>query len=168
MSDSVLERRVRVVVAAFGDSERGRVWRERLGAAPYRIATETLIDALALGLGRDFEDLDAQGVAELLSLHLPGRLGDRETWAGDLPDLLEDFLSLAAEETGLSPRTWEWISAVGEARGDFEAALADAGRPRFAGRPAEPDRRPGRKIGRNEPCPCGSGKKYKSCCQRLL
>ncbi len=25
-------------------------------------------------------------------------------------------------------------------------------------------RRQGRKIGRNEPCPCGSGKKYKKCC----
>jgi len=23
-----------------------------------------------------------------------------------------------------------------------------------------------RKIGRNEPCPCGSGKKYKICCGR--
>ena len=27
-----------------------------------------------------------------------------------------------------------------------------------------PYRREGRKIGRNEPCPCGSGKKYKNCC----
>jgi len=26
-----------------------------------------------------------------------------------------------------------------------------------------PFRRPGRKVGRNEPCPCGSGKKYKQC-----
>ncbi|MBE6344942.1 MAG: YchJ family protein [Spirochaetaceae bacterium] len=26
--------------------------------------------------------------------------------------------------------------------------------------------REGRKIGRNEPCPCGSGKKYKACCGR--
>jgi preprotein translocase subunit SecA len=24
--------------------------------------------------------------------------------------------------------------------------------------------RPGHKIGRNDPCPCGSGKKYKKCC----
>ncbi len=31
------------------------------------------------------------------------------------------------------------------------------------GKPA-PIRREGRKIGRNEPCPCGSGKKYKKCC----
>jgi SWIM/SEC-C metal-binding protein len=23
-----------------------------------------------------------------------------------------------------------------------------------------------KKIGRNEPCPCGSGKKYKKCCGR--
>jgi SEC-C motif-containing protein len=26
--------------------------------------------------------------------------------------------------------------------------------------------RPGPKVGRNDPCPCGSGKKYKKCCGR--
>ena len=30
-------------------------------------------------------------------------------------------------------------------------------------RPA-PAKRQGEKIGRNDPCPCGSGKKYKRCC----
>ena len=30
--------------------------------------------------------------------------------------------------------------------------------------PTDPVRRTERKIGRNEPCPCGSGKKYKKCC----
>ncbi len=25
-------------------------------------------------------------------------------------------------------------------------------------------RRTGQKVGRNDPCPCGSGKKYKKCC----
>ena len=24
----------------------------------------------------------------------------------------------------------------------------------------------GRKVGRNDPCPCGSGRKYKLCCER--
>ena len=28
----------------------------------------------------------------------------------------------------------------------------------------ETDRRIGKKVGRNAPCPCGSGKKYKKCC----
>jgi preprotein translocase subunit SecA len=29
---------------------------------------------------------------------------------------------------------------------------------------AQPEKREGEKIGRNAPCPCGSGKKYKKCC----
>ncbi len=32
--------------------------------------------------------------------------------------------------------------------------------------PRQPYRRKGKKIGRNDPCPCGSGKKYKKCCGR--
>lgn len=32
--------------------------------------------------------------------------------------------------------------------------------------PAEPVRRRSLKVGRNDPCPCGSGKKYKVCCGR--
>ncbi|MDR1204861.1 MAG: DnaJ domain-containing protein [Peptococcaceae bacterium] len=32
--------------------------------------------------------------------------------------------------------------------------------------PAEPIRRIGPKVGRNDPCPCGSGKKFKKCCGR--
>ncbi len=33
--------------------------------------------------------------------------------------------------------------------------------------PREPIKREGDKIGRNAPCPCGSGKKYKKCCGKL-
>jgi uncharacterized protein YecA (UPF0149 family) len=29
-----------------------------------------------------------------------------------------------------------------------------------------PRKREGKKVGRNDPCPCGSGKKYKNCCGR--
>ncbi len=51
------------------------------------------------------------------------------------------------------------------------AAPALAGAQQEAAAPAaaaaEPFVRPGRKIGRNEPCPCGSGKKYKQCHGRL-
>ncbi len=30
--------------------------------------------------------------------------------------------------------------------------------------PVDPRVEFGRKVGRNEPCPCGSGKKFKRCC----
>ena len=31
---------------------------------------------------------------------------------------------------------------------------------------SEPIRNRSEKVGRNDPCPCGSGKKYKNCCMR--
>jgi preprotein translocase subunit SecA len=33
--------------------------------------------------------------------------------------------------------------------------------------PAQPMTRMEPKVGRNDPCPCGSGKKYKQCCGAL-
>jgi len=42
---------------------------------------------------------------------------------------------------------------------DFDEALANAGDPS----PAQPFAREYTKVGRNDPCPCGSGKKYKQC-----
>jgi len=34
----------------------------------------------------------------------------------------------------------------------------------YAEPPMQPVRNPLRDVGRNDPCPCGSGKKYKKCC----
>ena len=42
---------------------------------------------------------------------------------------------------------------------DYEQALAEAA----TERQDQPFVRPGQKVGRNDPCPCGSGKKYKHC-----
>ncbi len=50
-------------------------------------------------------------------------------------------------------------SALGGGGGGGEAAPA--------AQPQTPFVRDGRKVGRNEPCPCGSGKKYKQCHGRL-
>jgi hypothetical protein len=58
---------------------------------------------------------------------------------------------------------WARFGKVGSSRRAEElAAPASAGDPDDDG-PVEPYRAPV-KVGRNEPCPCGSGKKYKKCC----
>jgi preprotein translocase subunit SecA len=49
-------------------------------------------------------------------------------------------------------------SSLTQSGGGAQAAAADT---------QEPFVRDGRKVGRNEPCPCGSGKKYKQCHGRL-
>ena len=66
----------------------------------------------------------------------------------EIPDDIEDLLDA---EAALIPRMILILRKLARIR---EAA----------GRPAPPVRR--NKIGRNDPCPCGSGKKYKRCCAR--
>lgn len=47
---------------------------------------------------------------------------------------------------------------------DYDEALAnEEGEPEPSPAPAQPVVRDGVKVGRNDPCPCGSGKKYKQC-----
>ncbi|MDD7674674.1 MAG: SEC-C metal-binding domain-containing protein, partial [Oscillospiraceae bacterium] len=45
-----------------------------------------------------------------------------------------------------------------------ETGAAGAGGPAQVKK--EPVRNKARKIGPNDPCPCGSGKKYKKCCMQ--
>jgi preprotein translocase subunit SecA len=52
-------------------------------------------------------------------------------------------------------------SSAGSFREPEQAAANSAGEPKHA---AKVPIRIGQKVGRNEPCPCGSGKKFKKCC----
>jgi len=47
----------------------------------------------------------------------------------------------------------------GEAKSVFASAISSTGVPVMA----KPRDDSGHKVGRNDPCPCGSGKKYKKC-----
>jgi preprotein translocase subunit SecA len=51
-------------------------------------------------------------------------------------------------------------SSQAEPEGDVAVAERPQERP-------QPFVRPGQKVGRNDPCPCGSGRKYKQCHGKL-
>jgi len=74
-------------------------------------------------------------------------------------------LELREEEAGAGLSRWSRQSFQHSEMSSFdrdrEAAKAAAAGPDAH---KEPFRRTGRRVGRNEPCPCGSGKKYKKCC----
>ena len=53
-----------------------------------------------------------------------------------------------------------------EAMSDFFDSLSDKELKRLVNGSNEPYVNPNKNIGRNDPCPCGSGKKYKKCCGR--
>ena len=61
--------------------------------------------------------------------------------------------------------------AEGSAPAQRQAARLNArlnARPQASQGPAQQPVKVAKKIGRNDPCPCGSGKKYKNCCGRNL
>jgi preprotein translocase subunit SecA len=68
------------------------------------------------------------------------------------------------EEQRRVAQAMEFKHAEASALGQGQAAGAG---PAAAPPPAEPFVREGRKVGRNELCPCGSGKKYKQCHGKL-
>lgn len=51
------------------------------------------------------------------------------------------------------------FETVGITNGDIQKVLEE-----IRDEKVDPHKLEGPKIGRNEPCPCGSGKKYKKCC----
>lgn len=79
------------------------------------------------------------------------------------PDIRERLLAVVAE---LVPLIYDYFTPqrdrAAAAFGGAAADLSDRWLDRW--HQLAPYRREGPKIGRNEPCPCGSGKKYKRCC----
>lgn len=74
----------------------------------------------------------------------------------EVPELFGAFLENLEDQGRLSGG--HMLAAYARALG--KAFLQNAG-----GKPS-PFLNPGSKLGRNDPCPCGSGLKYKKCCQR--
>lgn len=77
-----------------------------------------------------------------------------ESIRGRVPALCGAFLGYLESEGRLSG---------GRLLGAFVRALGPTYEEAASGKP-KPIVRPGSKLNRNDPCPCGSGKKYKKCC----
>jgi hypothetical protein len=75
---------------------------------------------------------------------------------GHVPALCGDSLAFLESEGRLSD---------GRVLGAYVRALRSAFDEAASGK-SKPIVNPGSKLGRNDPCPCGSGKKYKKCCMR--
>ena len=73
--------------------------------------------------------------------------------------LIELIYSVAGE---LQDVNWTWVELAGISSGELPKLRSEAEALRQKRISTSKTER--RKIGRNEPCPCGSGKKYKKCC----
>jgi preprotein translocase subunit SecA len=92
----------------------------------------------------------------------------------NLQDKVSDSVFRMEQEEGFQESVWSIGAATHE---QAQSVLAQAGSIQDQQQQAiansqrgekkiEPIRNRTEKVGRNEPCPCGSGKKYKNCCMR--
>ena len=77
----------------------------------------------------------------------------------------EDTQAAEAERAAAQARSMQFQHASSDALANDESA--EQASSQRAGRERQPFVREQRKVGRNEPCPCGSGKKFKACHGRL-
>ena len=98
----------------------------------------------------DVEVVDVKSalMGSVAKLNLPASV------KGDVPALCGAFLADLEMQGRLGG---------GRVLGAYAGALKDAFEEAASGKP-KPIVRPGSRLKRNDPCPCGSGKKYKKCC----
>ena len=105
------------------------------------------------------EEFDAELDMDLLVLSFFASRALAETYREEIKSLgliqKKTLEELAGEMLMAIPDAMQSIAHLGRAL--YEAALSE---------PQQPVR--SEKIGRNDPCPCGSGKKYKKCCGAAL
>jgi preprotein translocase subunit SecA len=98
-------------------------------------------------------------------------------WEG-VEDKVSDLVFRMEEEEGFQETLWSIGSTIHESapkvefqpseqsiEGQQQAAITNSQK---SEKKKEPIRNRAEKVGRNEPCPCGSGKKYKVCCMRKV
>jgi hypothetical protein len=157
---------IRLAVAAFLDSSHAA----GLDDARRKDARAVLERFLACAydeLGKAPRLLEPEDLAEILLERLPAHFGARDRLAAEVEPVLALWHAHLGERA-IVPYAYELGLALEQHAPAFRAAVA-AGE--LAGRAPRPRAKPfvhrAQKTGRNDPCPCGSGKKFKQCCMRL-
>ena len=127
-------------------------------------------DFILYGPEGDDEDLAGWADGYLIGVEVSDPPWESVADAEDLDNILYPFLVLTGQARALAEENGEaWMGDEEEAKmlTDIRAGLADhlldVREYWFAQATPETVKRAEPKVGRNDPCPCGSGKKYKAC-----
>ena len=156
---------IRLECAAFLDSPRAA---ELPGEREdVRAVVERFLAVAYDELGKAPHLLEGDDLEEILTERLPAHFKKRDPLAESVEDVLTAYLAFLGERAVVL-HAFELSHALLRHAPSFRREVASgalAGR--APARKALPFVHRADKTGRNDPCPCGSGKKFKQCCQRL-
>ena len=159
-------REIRLETAAFLDSAQARAL-----PAPSREEIRKIVDAFLScaydQVGIAPRHLDGEHMHGIVGHLLPGHFGRKDPLAAHAIAVLRAYLDFLAENAVVT-QLFEVRQALEHTADEFEETVRTGEVAHHAPRRAKkPFVHKAAKVGRNDPCPCGSGRKFKACCARL-
>ena len=153
-------KQVSLGVAEFCDSSFARV--AGVSDAELRKIAEDLFELCYARLGKEPRFLDGEDVRVLVAQLLPGRFARKDPRVVSARPVIEAFVEHVAASCVMT-NAFEVRQALPAACAQLEAAVRAGANVPEAPAPSDPFVHGASKVGRNDPCSCGSGKKFKKC-----
>jgi hypothetical protein len=161
------EREIKLDAAAFLDSPQSRSI-----AGAKREDVRAIVDRfLACAydeLGVAPRLLDGEGMHAIVGHLLPARFARKDPLAPAVVPVLRSYVEFL-EQNAVVSEAFEIKNALESTAAEFEEAVSTGAAAHH--HPPHAKEKPfvhrAAKTGRNDPCPCGSGRKFKQCCAKL-
>jgi hypothetical protein len=160
------EREITLDTAAFLDSPASQAL-TGVRREDQRAIVERFLGCAYDELGVSPKLLDGEGMHALVGHLLPARFKRKDALAAQALPVLRAYLEFL-EQHAVVLQLFEIRQALESTAHEFEHAVATGeSTHQHAPKRDKPFIHQASKTGRNDPCPCGSGKKFKQCCMRL-
>lgn len=147
--------------------------RSKADKATAEYVVKSLLDYLFFEDKKELRELNGTHIKQFMLVHATRRLQIAQEKAGEIPNIMNDFLRFL-DATGYIKNGELLRSSVKENERAFlklmpppkksQKSRKTAPLKEPAGTKATPAPKEDVRVGRNDPCPCGSGKKFKKCC----
>jgi len=160
------QREITLDTAAFLDSTHAQMLAGVKREAVHEI-TDRFLACCYDELGKAPRHLDGDDLHAIVGHMLPGHFGRKDPLAKEVGPVLRAYLEFLGEVAVVS-QMFELRRALDHTLPEFEHAVATGEHAHHApAAPQKPFVHRADKTGRNDPCPCGSGRKFKQCCAKL-
>ncbi|MBI3817919.1 MAG: SEC-C domain-containing protein [Planctomycetes bacterium] len=164
-------RETSLLLAAFLESAPARSL-QNIEAESLRRVARLFLECCFDGLGKSPKHLDGDDVHGLLLHLLPEKMAKKDPDARHVLPIARAILQFT-EDRAVVSQSYEIARALEENNRTF-LDMIERGESHshghghsHGGSPEKPFVHKAEKTGRNDPCPCGSGRKFKQCCMKL-
>jgi len=163
------QREIRLETAAFLDSPQAKAMLAERGAdrEELRKIVDRFLSCAYEEVGVAPRLLDGEAMHGIVGHLLPARFERKDPLAAEVLPVLRAYLAFL-EENAVVTNAFEQKRALEETAEEFaEAVRTGSSTHHPPVTKVKPFVHQASKVGRNDPCPCGSGKKFKQCCARI-